>query len=442
MRRRQIETEIFAVAGNPIFQSKSPLIFNTAFRELGITAHYVRLAAATAGEIMTTAREIGIMGLNITAPFKADILELLDEVEGDARKVGSVNTIVRRDGAYVGHNTDVAGIIEAVRGSGFDPAGQKAVVVGAGGAGRAAAYALIRAGSRVTMVNRTFERARKAAEELGCSALPLDRAADALAGARLLVSAVSTAGRLLDPALLSRDLVVLDAHYGRPSMLVSDATRAGSTLIDGREWLLNQALPAFELFTGRKAPAAAMRRALWKTRRDARRNIALIGFPGTGKSVVAARIAALTGMTLVDIDRQIEEDAEATIAEIFRTRGEEEFRRQEQAQIEELGLDIDQVAACGGGAVMNRSNVRTLRNNCLSVWLWTDMRTALSRIGDPGTRPLLLTGVDPEAAARALLARRLPYYARTSDLLINTAGKKPDEIAERIWDEFGDAFND
>jgi shikimate kinase len=314
--------------------------------------------------------------------------------------------------------------------------------VGAGGAGRAAAYALIRAGSRLTVLNRTFERAADAASELGCEALRLDRAAEALAGARFLVSAVSTAGRLIDPALLTRDLVVLDANYGRPSSLVSDATRAGSTLIDGREWLLNQALPAFELFTGQAAPAAAMHRALWKTRRDARRNIALIGFSGTGKSVVARRVAALTGMSLVDIDRRIEDDAGATIAEIFRIRGEAEFRRLEQAQIEDLGLDVDQVAACGGGAVMNRSNVRTLRNNCLSVWLWADVPTALDRIGDSGTRPLLGGGVDPETAARALLAQRLPYYARTSDLLINTAGKKPDEIAERIWDEFGGAFND
>jgi shikimate dehydrogenase len=431
---------LFAVAGSPIFQSKSPLMFNAAFRELEMDAHYVRLAASTAREIMTTAREIGIEGLNVTAPFKTDVIEYLDEVEASAREVGSVNTIVRRDGAYVGYNTDVAGVRQAVRGNGFDPRGQKAVVVGAGGAARAAALALIREGGRVTIVNRTFERARAAAERLGCDALPLDRAAEALAGARLLVSAVSTESGLVDPALLPRDMVVLDANYGHPSPY-SSATR-GIVLIDGREWLLGQALPAFELFSGKTAPGAAMRRVLWKKRRDARRNIALIGFMGTGKSIVAERIAALTGMGLVDIDGRIEEKAHATVAEIFETHGEGEFRRMEQAEIEELGLDVDQVAACGGGAVMNRSNVRVLRNNCLSVWLWADVETALDRIGDTATRPMLRTATHTEGAARALLAKRVPFYARTSDLLVNTTGKTPAEIARRIWDEFGNAFGD
>jgi shikimate dehydrogenase len=435
-------TELFAVAGNPVFQSKSPLIFNTAFRELDIDAHYVRLAAATAGEIVATAREIGIRGLNITAPFKADILEHLDAVEEDAKKVGSVNTIVRRDGAYVGYNTDIGGVSLAVKESGFEPAGKKVVVIGAGGAGRAAACALIRAGSRVTLVNRTFERARAAAEHLGCEALPLDRVKEALTGAHLLISTVSTESTLIDPVLLSRKMIVLDANYGHPSPLVSDASRAGCRLIDGREWLLDQALPAFELFTDRTAPVVAMRRALWKTRRDARRNIALIGFMGAGKSIVAERIAALTGMTLVDIDKRIEEKAGVAVTEIFRTHGEDEFRRMEQAEIEELGLDVDQVAACGGGALMNRSNVRVLRNNCLSVWLWADTHTALARIGDTSTRPMLQTGTDAGTTASALLEQRVPFYARTSDLLVNTAGKTPDEIAQRIWDEFGNAFGD
>lgn len=433
---------IFAVAGNPVFQSKSPLIFNTAFHELGMEAHYVRLAASTAAEVMATAREVGIRGLNITAPFKTDVLEYVDEIDEGAQRVGSINTIVKRDSSYIGYNTDIEGVTRAVKEAGFDPAGKKAVVLGAGGAGRAAAYALVRAGSRVTIVNRTFERAQAAAERLRCEALPRDRARDAIKGARLLVSAVSTESSLIDPALLRRDMIVLDANYGRPSQLVSEAARAGSRLIDGREWLLNQALPAFELFAGRAAPAAVMRKALWKTRRDARKNIALVGFMGTGKSIVAERLAALTGMSLVDIDKRIEEAAEVTIAEIFKTHGEAEFRRMEQAQIEELGLDGDQVAACGGGSLMNRSNVRVLRNNCLSVWLWADVGTVLARIGDTATRPLLREGVDAVPAAETLLAQRLPYYARTSDLLVNTVGKTPDEIARRIWDEFGNAFGD
>jgi shikimate dehydrogenase len=434
--------EIFAVAGNPVFQSKSPLLFNTAFRDLAVSAQYVRLAASTAAEIMTTAREIGMGGLNITAPFKTAILEYLDEIEEDARIVNAVNTIVRRDGAYIGCNTDIAGVAQALKKGGFYGRGRKAVVLGAGGAARAAALALVRAGSSVTMINRTFERARDGANRIGCEALPLDCAADALAGSSLLVSAVSTDTLLIDPSLISPAMTVLDANYTGHSPLALEATRLGATVIDGREWLLNQALPAFELFVDRPAPVEAMHKALWKTRRDARKNIALIGFMGTGKSAVAERVSALTGMTLVDIDRRIEEEGRATIADIFRTSGEEEFRRMEQAEIEGLGLDVDQVAACGGGALVNGSNVRVLRNNCLSVWLWADVSTALARIGDRSTRPMLDSSTDIEGRARVLLDQRLPGYARTSDVLINTVGKSPDEIARRIRDEFNSALSD
>ena len=432
-------TRIFAVAGSPVFHSKSPLMFNTAFRDLGIDAVYVRLAASDAAEVVSLAREMGMDGLNITSPLKGDILHYLDEVDPDALLIGAVNTVKRREGRLVGYNTDVAGVLEAVRGSGIDPKGQKAVVLGAGGAGRAACLALVSAGARVILMNRTLEKAEIAAVRLGCKALPLDRATDALVGARLLVSAVSSGDRLIEPSALGRDLAVLDANYGRPSALVEDAARAGCTLIDGREWLLGQALPAFELFAQRGAPAARMRWALWKKRLDGRRNIALIGFPGTGKSAVAEILASISGMTLVDIDKKIEEKAGMSVSALFAAKGEGEFRKMEQVEIEEMSLDSNQVVSCGGGSVMSRSNVRALRNNCLSVWLWADVRTALSRIGGTSTRPLLHSP-DPEDAARTLLAARIPSYARTSDLLVNTNGKGPRQIAERIWNEMDQAF--
>lgn len=190
-------------------------------------------------------------------------------------------------------------------------------------------------------MNRTLEKAEIAAARLGCEAVALDRAKEALVGARLLVSAVSSGDRLIEPSALRRDLAVLDANYGRPSALVEDAARAGCTLIDGREWLLGQALPAFELFADGCAPAARMRWALRKKRLDGRKNIALIGFPGTGKSAVAEALASISGMTLVDIDKRIEEKAGMPVPELFAAKGEGEFRKMEQAEIEEMSLEFE-----------------------------------------------------------------------------------------------------
>jgi shikimate dehydrogenase len=434
-------TKLYAVAGNPVFHSRSPAIFNAAFRELGIDAVYMRLAASSAREVMETIRDMALSGMNVTAPFKTGILDYLDVVDADAREAGAVNTVVMRAGKYEGRNTDIAGVAGALESVGCAASGQTAVVLGAGGAGRAAAIALQKAGARVVMVNRTLEKAEAVAHTLGCSAMPLDQLNAALADAGLLVSTISGAEPVVDPALLSIGLTVLDADYARRSPLVEAAGRAGCTVVDGREWLLAQALPAFTLFTGSAGPTDKMRKVLWKPKGDARRSIALIGFMGAGKSAVGKALAALMGMAFIDIDARIEDKTGSTITEIFRTSGEEHFRRLEQEEIEEARLDARQVVACGGGAVLNRSNVRVLRNNFLSVWLWANAETALERDGAAGTRPLL-DQPDPAAGAKTLLQRRIPHYASTCDLLINTEERTPQQIAERIWDEVRHIFSD
>jgi shikimate kinase len=269
----------------------------------------------------------------------------------------------------------------------------------------------------------------------------MERLHEALADAALLVSTLPGGTSVVDPRLLRKGLTLLDADYGRPSPLLEAAGHAGCTVIDGREWLLAQALPAFTLFTGKDAPLEKIRKVLMKPKGDARRSIALIGFMGTGKTAVGKALAARTGMPFIDIDARIEEKTDSTIAEIFRTSGEEYFRRLEQEEIEEARLDARQVVACGGGAVLNRSNVRVLRNNFFSIWLWANVGTILDRAGAAKTRPLL-DRPDPAAGAETLLHRRIPHYAATCDLLINTEEKSPEQIAGRIWDEVRHIFSD
>lgn len=426
-------SRIYAVAGNPIFHSRSPLMFNAAMRELDLDGVYIRFAADTAEEVANTVRKIGLGGLNITSPFKSDIIPYLDEVEGDAKVIGSVNTVLHTDGRLLGRNTDVAGVLGALSQAGYDPKGKSAVVLGAGGAARAAAIALLSAGAHVTLTNRTDRNARQAAERLGCDQVPLERVGKALKGADLLIAAVSTHDRIIDRQFLHKRLILLDANYSKPTALVQDAALAGARIIDGREWLLAQAVPAFELFTGTQAPVPTMRRVLMKTKRDGRTNIALIGFMGSGKTVVAEAVAAKTNMTVIDIDREIEQNAGSSIAEIFKADGEEAFRRMEIEEIDRLRLVSNTVVSCGGGAVTRRPNVRVLRNNCLTVWLWVDIETARARIGNTDSRPLL-HGQNSEQAS-ALLAERRFLYASACDLLINTEGKEPKEIATRIYDE-------
>ncbi len=434
-------TKVYAVAGNPVFHSRSPVMFNTAFRELAVPALYLRLAAASGEEVISTAEQMGVEGINVTSPFKTDIIPFLHRLESAAERIGAVNVVVKEGERFIGHNTDTAGVLHALNKGGFDPKGKKAVVLGAGGAGRAAVFALVGSGAEVVLVNRTDSKAEEAAERLGCGSLPFHRLADALEGVSLLVSTLPVRERVVEPGLLKEGTYVLDANYGSATALGRDAADAGCTVIDGREWLLGQALPAFALFVGRPAPVHVMEKALWKKRRDSRKNIALIGFMGTGKSSVAKSIAALSGLNVIDVDRNIERKAGMTIAEIFNEQGEEAFRRMEQAEIDSVRSLSHHVISCGGGAVLNRANIRVLRNTCISVWLWGDTRTVIERTGGDTTRPLLDVD-DREAKAATLLRERIPFYGATSDLVINTAGRKPKELAERIWNEVHNTIED
>jgi shikimate kinase len=145
-------------------------------------------------------------------------------------------------------------------------------------------------------------------------------------------------------------------------------------------------------------------------------------------------------MTAIDIDNMVEEKAGLPIAELFEREGEETFRTMERAEVQKLWNVSHAVVACGGGAVLRKRNIQTIRSTSMPVWLWANPETLLARIGDTGTRPLL-NDQDPECRVEALLEERRFLYASTADFLINTEGKSPKEIAERIWNEIRNTFN-
>ncbi|MCX5814738.1 MAG: hypothetical protein NTX75_00650 [Proteobacteria bacterium] len=432
---------IYAVTGNPVFHSRSPDIFNEVFRAFSIDAVYTRLAATGVKEIMDTTKEVGIYGLNITSPFKEEIVEHLDAVEDNARRIGAVNTVVNKKGRFIGYNTDIAGVLGALRHNNIKIKGMKAVVLGASGAGKAAVCALLSSGAHVTLINRTYEKAKEAAEILGCSASPIEDVGKSVLEADIFISCISTSKRVIEPSFLRKGLVVLDADYSKRTPLQLDAKSRGCKIIDGREWLLFQALPAFTLFTNKKAPVDIMRRALYRKTGRTKNNIALIGFMGVGKSTIAERLARFKNMIAVDIDNAIEEKTGFRIEEIFKHGGEETFRRMESKEVFDIKKLAGAAITCGGGIVLDRQNVDIIKNNCIPVWLWAKIETILDRIRNDSARPLLNVR-NREARARSILKSRLHLYAHTADLLINTEQKSPEEIAERIWNEINGAVED
>jgi shikimate dehydrogenase len=266
--------DVFGLVGNPVGHSLSPPMHEAAYDELGMDARYVTFEPAPhdLGAAIEGARALGVGGLNVTIPFKEDAFA---HVEPDdlAARIGAINTIDFSDEGTdqrpTGHNTDVAGVRRSFAHHDVRLADRDAVVVGAGGAARAAAFGLADAGATVHVANRTVERAEQLAADVGASATAggLDSLEARVSVADVLVNATSVGMEEdrspVPTTALHADLAVLDAVY-RPldTRLLRGARVRGATTIDGAWMLLYQGVEAFERWTGRDAPVDAMSDAL------------------------------------------------------------------------------------------------------------------------------------------------------------------------------------
>lgn len=266
--------------GWPVAHSISPAMHNAAFRALGLDWQYDLLPAppGRVGDLLAGLAARGYRGANVTVPHKQAVLPLLGRVEGAARAIGAVNTLVLHGdgaaGSWAGHNTDAAGFLAALREAGFEPAGAAALVLGAGGAARAVVHALLAAGCGVAIYNRTAGRAASLAAELAPAGGPAARAIpspdvlrpdaiDLLVNATSLgMGAQSSVCPWPEPLPLPAHWTVYDLVYNpAETRLLARARAAGAAALGGLGMLIHQGALAFELWTGRPAPVEIMRRA-------------------------------------------------------------------------------------------------------------------------------------------------------------------------------------
>ena len=250
---------LYAVIGNPCLHSRSPELFTALFASCGVDGVYTRIEWPDLDAIMAQVRSVGVKGLSVTIPFKSDVMQYCDEITADARAIGAVNTVVRCGGRCVGTNTDWVGVRQPLTGT---PPGN-AVVFGAGGAARAAVYALQDLGMAVMVLNRTPERARRIARHFGCGYGTPD--AYDPEGTDVIVNAtpVGMAGRggsVLGAADLRAHQTVFDLVYTPPETdLLRQARTSGCRCIRGTEMFVYQAQEQMRLFTGIAADAAQIR---------------------------------------------------------------------------------------------------------------------------------------------------------------------------------------
>lgn len=255
------------VLGDPVGHSRSPAMHNAAYEEVGLDWHYVKLPVPPElfAETVRALPGSGYRGANVTIPHKLAALGLADSASEAAAGTGAANTLTFAGGRIEADNTDAGGLLDAI---GRPVAGLRALVLGAGGAGRAAAWALREAGAaEVAVWNRTPERAAELAADLGVAQAERPRAADLLVNATSvgLDSATEEPGALADLGLAGVDppelVVELVYRPGGATPVQEWAERAGATVVDGLEVLVRQGARSFELWTGRTAPLERMRAA-------------------------------------------------------------------------------------------------------------------------------------------------------------------------------------
>jgi shikimate dehydrogenase len=260
--------------GDPVAHSLSPVMHNAAFFAQGLDYVYLafRVDSRNVDLALAGLKVLGARGFNVTVPHKISILPFLDELDDLARKVGAVNTVVNDAGRLKGYNTDVVGFKRALDAAGFDPRCQKAVILGAGGVARAAAYALAEMDASIIIITRpgSLDKGKALASMIGHCAFALDTSGleASLNGAALLVNATSAGMHprldetLVPQELLTPSLTLFDMVYvPRDTRLLREAKAAGCRVIEGLEMLLYQGAAAFELWTGAQPSIEIMRQA-------------------------------------------------------------------------------------------------------------------------------------------------------------------------------------
>ena len=251
--------------GNPVGHSLSPVLHNTAFRSLGIEAVYLAFCVTDAKSAMDAMRTLGILGMSVTVPHKISVMENLDEIDPVAERIGAVNTVVNRDGILFGTNTDCSGVVRAVSGH-VELPGKAALVIGAGGAARAAAFGMADSGCSVTITNRSIDKGESLAKAVSGHFIPFS---DIFPVYDIIINTTSLGMTPLVDEMppvanaMSPGAVVMDAVYAPlKTLLLKTAEGKGLITINGLSMFVHQAAAQFELWTGVKAPVDVMEKSV------------------------------------------------------------------------------------------------------------------------------------------------------------------------------------
>lgn len=372
----------------------------------------------TPEELKDFLRHGDFTGLNVTMPYKKDVLPYCDELSDRAKMLGAVNTIVRHsDGTLIGHNTDYFGFQSMLERSGIQVDSKKVLVLGSGGASATVVAVLRQLGADVVVISRSGDN--------NYDNLYLHKDASVIVNATPVGMyphvGVSPINLSLFPSLEG----VLDVVYNpAKTQLLLDAEKHRLIVANGLWMLVAQAKESAEWFTGTKISVDCIYKIHGILRRQME-NIILIGMPGCGKSTVAQAIAEKLGKPYVDADAEIVRRAGISIPAIFERFGEGGFRTLETEVLADLGKESGLVIATGGGCVTRPENHPHLHQNGRIIWL----RRNLNKLPTDG-RPL-----SQQNKLETMYAVRKPLYEQFSDYSVSNDNSLDETISEILLKE-------
>ena len=407
----------YGLIGERLEHSYSPRLHSL------LGAYDYQLLPTPPEELDTLLRQRAFAGLNVTIPYKQSVIPYCVELSETARRIGSVNTMVRRQGgAWYGDNTDAYGFAEMARRAGIRFGGQKALVLGSGGTSRTACDVISQSGGLPVVISRNGENDYAAIEQ--------HQDATLLVNTTPVGMYPATDAAPLCLTRLPNLRGVLDVIYNPlRTRLLQQAEEMGIPCVGGLLMLVMQAVRACEQFTGETVPKEKILGALATLRKGAL-NLVLVGMPGCGKTTIGRNLAESLRLPVIDIDAEIEKERGCTIPEIFEREGEAAFRKLEAAQIARFGRETGRVLITGGGAVLAAQNRESLQLNGFVVHLTRPLDWLSTR-----GRPLS----ENQAALRSMWERRAPLYAACADITIPN-DSTPDACIRAIQEAYHEAL--
>lgn len=373
-----------------------------------LTDHLYELTEIPMGQLDAFMEKRDFKAINVTIPYKQAVIPHLTEIDPMAARIGAVNTVVNRDGALYGYNTDFGGMADLIRYAGICLEGKKVLILGTGGTSNTAfAVAKHLGAAEIYKVSR--------AEKPGM--LTYENVLRVCPDAQILINTTPRGmfsregGMAIDPADFSQLEGVVDVVYNPlRTPFVQQAQTLGIPAIGGLYMLVRQAVLASEIFLGTTYPEGTTEK-VYRTILAGKENIVLTGMPGSGKSTVGQLLAKKLGRKFIDLDALITEKIGKTPAEIITQLGEPAFRDMESQVVREVSPENGCIIATGGGAILRAENIAALKQNGKVFFL------------DRPVEQLLPTQNRPLSSTReAIMQRyqeRCPIYTKTADVVIS-----------------------